>query len=354
MLVNEIDDLVRTVCRLECGDTEESELATAFLVAPNKVITATHSIAHYFKHGYEIRLEFLNITKAPIIRYATPLNDESCSVSLLEFEDPIDCNCLSFFNYPPKGNDPYLTFGYPLLKRAVGNVHDSRIMRTISDSMSRPFDWDMDLDHDTNLEDFSGLSGAPLIVNRMLVGVFLTEATANGKTISLGAISVPKFRHLLEGNGIKVCDDISYQSIVYEMEQYDYNDFLFLAKLESANIFEHEMCQQEFFNADIYKSSVESRNVKNELNHFKNLKSNLRSIWFTQYNRYKDKVDGNDLLSSVYERVEELDIEVNGVTTDVALFIKKGILHLLAEECKVGWVKNYSMRLEEYLKEKRV
>jgi hypothetical protein len=86
-----------------------------------------------------------------------------------------------------------------------------------------------------------------------------------------------------------------------------------------------------------------------ELNSFK---EDIRSLWYSKYIRYKDENDGADLLSSVYERVEDNNKNSLSTGLNISLFAKKGILHQWAEECKVGWVKNFERNLIEYRKAK--
>lgn len=144
-----------------------------------------------------------------------------------------------------------------------------------------------------------------------------------------------------------------YEEEIYELDdldEIDYNDCIFIKKLESANIYEHDMCKKEFFNAEILKSSIESKNNKEDTKMFKNLTNKIYSVWNTQYIRYRDTMDGIILLANVYERVEDLDSTTLKAREDISMIAKKGILHQLADECKVGWVKNYNERLEQYLR----
>ncbi|MTI47849.1 MAG: hypothetical protein FH761_08410 [Firmicutes bacterium] len=146
-----------------------------------------------------------------------------------------------------------------------------------------------------------------------------------------------------------------YQEKIYELDdlgEIDYNEFTFIKKLESANIMEHSFCKKEFFNAEIMKSAIESRDKKDDIKMFKNLRDKIHSIWNTQYLRYTDTENGIDLLANVYERVENLDSTTLKANNEISLIAKKGMLHQLSDDCKVGWVKNYIERLEKYMKEK--
>jgi hypothetical protein len=131
----------------------------------------------------------------------------------------------------------------------------------------------------------------------------------------------------------------------------DFSDKLFTLKLQSAKINEHlDIFNKQFFNAEILTKEVESRNINKELNELKSLKSVLNEVWLTQYMLYDDVFDGNRLLAMVNKRIEDL----NGTDTlktnlDVSSSEKKGILHQLADECTIGWVRNYKERLKEFI-----
>lgn len=346
------NDLEKITCRLMCGDQEEVDRATAFLIAPNKAITARHAIKDYFDENKEITLEFLNVTQQSRIIRANPIGDIACAISILELEEVVECNGYpKFYNYEVRKDDFYETYGYPTVKWDVGQRIKSNVSRRISDTMTMPFDWDIDLNHDSPISDFKGLSGSPLIVNGMLVGVILTEATDGRRALSLGSISVQRIREVLNSCGIVVEEPpLDYiLDEIYEVDEVDYSDSIFISMLESAQIYDHEDCQQDFFNAEIAKSSIESRNIASEVKDFRMLVHDVKGIWKTQHRGYSDEEDGNLLLANVYQRVEDLSSTTLQNSCNLPLMVKKGILHQLSDERKLGWVKRFEKRLEAYL-----
>ncbi len=140
--------------------------------------------------------------------------------------------------------------------------------------------------------------------------------------------------------------------IIYDPIDIDYSESIFIAKLESANINEHKICQKEFYNAEILKSKIESKGFEEEIKSFNTLKDNIQSIWFSQYVGYKNENDGCELLSDTYKRLEDTNSSLLDSNINASLYAKKGILHQLAEKCEVGWVKNYKKKISEYLKPK--
>ncbi|MEJ9255696.1 hypothetical protein [Bacillus wiedmannii] len=358
-MINKVDSEYEiAIGRLICGE-EETDKATVFLISPNRAVTATHALDEHYFGEEEIYLEFLNIDKEPITRKATPIKlskTPNAPISILELEEPIRSNVyLKFYNSQVQKDSIYETFGYPVVKWGIGHPVKNNVLRRVTSNMTRPYDWDIDLGYDSNIEDFSGLSGAPLLVNGKLVGVVLTESVANDKVISLGAISVERIKDILIEAEIPIDEPIIDFSMdeIYELdENMDFSESMFIVKLESAEIYDHEDCQQEFFNAEIAKSSIEGRGISTEINGFLMLRNNLKSVWKTQHRAYKDEEDGNELLTKVYERVEDLNASTLKSNPDLPLMAKKGVLHQLSDECKVGWTKNYKIRLKEYLSKK--
>lgn len=361
MNTTSIKHFEKAVCRLICGEDDQQDKATAFLISPELAVTATHAIEEYYLESREIKLEFLNVNKNPIYRTAVPLEsnkEKSLSISILQLNESVNYDVhLSFSDFDDiEKNDEYETYGYPTVKWDVGQWIKSYVSRRIHDDMTQTYDWDIDLHHESNIADFKGLSGSPLFINNMLVGVVLAQSSANGNVISLGSVSVYKIKSALENAGIAINRPLDALVLdeIHEMDEtIDYSEMMFVRKLESAGIFDNEDCQEEFFNADILKGAIEGRGIEKEIKSFAMLKRNVRSVWKNKHRPYKDEIDGNDLLSQVNTRIEDLDkttLKIKEI--NIPLIAKKGILHQLSDECKIGWTKNYLSRLKEYLLEK--
>lgn len=128
-----------------------------------------------------------------------------------------------------------------------------------------------------------------------------------------------------------------------------YDGMVFVKKLECAQIRNINGCKNDFFNAEYAQQSILSKGDENESKVYKNLKIKIHSFWETQYRRYQHETDGNDLLTRIYERIEDADTAALTAIPSINLLAKKGILHQLAEECSVGWLKDYQLKLEKYL-----
>lgn len=139
--------------------------------------------------------------------------------------------------------------------------------------------------------------------------------------------------------------------LLNENEDVSYDDMIFVKKLEMANINLIDSCKQDYFNADIVEYTIRSKGDSEKIKLLENLKMKVLSFWETQYRRYKDDTDGNELLSRTYERIEDADTTALSCSAlpEISLIAKKGMLHQWAEECSVGWLKDYKEKLEEYV-----
>lgn len=145
-----------------------------------------------------------------------------------------------------------------------------------------------------------------------------------------------------------------YEEIIImlgEIEPNDYKDMLFVKKLENARINMIDGCKKDYYNAEFAEYTIRSKGDKESIRMLENLKQKVYGFWETQYRRYADEKDGNKLITRVYERIEDADTLALSASTlpEISLGAKKGILHQWAEECSIGWLKDYRQKLKEYL-----
>ena len=143
--------------------------------------------------------------------------------------------------------------------------------------------------------------------------------------------------------------------LLSEVDSNQYDGMVFVRKLENANISEIDGCKRDFFNAELAEQAVRSQGDDERIRLMSNLKGKIHSIWETQYRRYKHDADGNDLLTRVYQRIEEMDsTTLNTPLSQFSMFAKKGVLHQWAEDCTIGWLADYTTKLEQYLSDVEV
>lgn len=147
----------------------------------------------------------------------------------------------------------------------------------------------------------------------------------------------------------------AYEEVLYGEDDIDgisamYNDTVFISMLKSAQIIEVEDFKIDFYNAEIARHEARSKDNINGERQYANLRKKIYSIWQTQYRQYKHSSDGNTLIDQTYLRVEDLDSStLESQISSFNLLAKKGILHQLADDKKLGWVDNYLEVLDRYM-----
>jgi hypothetical protein len=148
--------------------------------------------------------------------------------------------------------------------------------------------------------------------------------------------------------------DKSIKEVLSKPPEIDYTDSTFISKLLSANINEHiKSYESQFFNAEILEKTVKSKGVEKHEKELDSLKLNIHDLWLTQYTKLAENDDGNKLIGTVNERIEDLNDSVLKTLLEISILEKKGILHQYANNCEIGWVKNYKDKLVSYIKERK-
>ena len=145
-----------------------------------------------------------------------------------------------------------------------------------------------------------------------------------------------------------------YEEIIVmlgEIEPDDFKDMIFVRKLENAKINMIDGCKRDYYNAEFAEYAIKSKGNKESIRMLENLKQKVYGFWETQYRRYAHDADGNDLITRFYERIENADTQALSVSMlpEVSLGAKKGMLHQWAEDCSIGWLKDYKEKLKLYL-----
>lgn len=144
--------------------------------------------------------------------------------------------------------------------------------------------------------------------------------------------------------------DKRLKEILLVPDDENYEGRLFTLKLKSAKIEENlDVYNKQFFNAEILTKEVHSKGIRDEIKELESLKGAIQEMWLTQYLMYDDEHDGNKLLGIVNLRIEDKSNDLLKTVLPVGTSEKKGILHQLADECTVGWVKKYKEKLKDYL-----
>lgn len=227
-----IDLLKSNIIRLKCGSQE----GTAFLIDNNIAITARHCIVDKINNDEEINLEFLNLQSRDIIQTtAEILNEQTTNpIAILKIKTAIEIPHLdmAILNACLERNERMITFGYPAVDRAEGWPLDLIFVDENTGLQIEDSDWRFR--PDSELINFKGYSGSPLIFENKILGVILKQITQKNnqieKAFSLNAISNGSIRKYLESNKI-VLQEIDYQEIKRKEKIY-----LDLANIPSAAV----------------------------------------------------------------------------------------------------------------------
>jgi hypothetical protein len=210
-----IRTIERATAKLQCG----GKLGTAFLISPQIMLTALHNLDDYFFDGQEIILEFLNISTEKIIKKATPLTGSEVGVDVvaLKLEEEVDINItpLKLVNSQIPYNIDWQTFGYPA-EIPLGVRLEGKVI-TVNENFN-PYNWNVDLCSTLTIEDYSGLSGAPLIIDETVKGILIYQ-----QSHIIGAISIDRFTDLLDSIEIDYENSLSTNDLPGGLEERAYN-----------------------------------------------------------------------------------------------------------------------------------
>jgi hypothetical protein len=182
--------------RIQCDDKN----GTAFFVfiEENKqlLLTAEHNVCE--EHPILVNISSEIDTTTKLLKRIPELD-----IAILETNIP-DISNLTSIPLQDKDvayNESWETFGFPALRITSGGRYTGTVSRTEETTQ-----WDIDLDCEqyTKIDDFKGLSGAPLVIDGYVVGVI-----GHDNVGTLGASSVRNVVEVLRSYNIPVAVDKS-------------------------------------------------------------------------------------------------------------------------------------------------
>ena len=188
------------------GDSENN--ATAFLVSSRYAVTVEHAIG---KKEDIILNNGINQLDAKVI-YKSSDEGLDRDIAILKFEEDVDIDIgISISSYDIKEDDDWITYGYPAYDNYIGdylNGAKNKILQVFKLPEEHKHNVKLKYD-DLHIEDFSGFSGAPLIVKGHIVGIINTERIQRNKSVRLTALSVNYFSDVLSKYNIDIEEDIT-------------------------------------------------------------------------------------------------------------------------------------------------
>lgn len=202
-------NLKNIVGLIECGETQDGTFksrGTAFLISPKIAITAYHVIRD--GQSEDVTISFTSINqmdkKGKVLAYSH--EDAKIDITIIKLEEEINnIELLGIKEGELYAHEKWETYGYP---KSIGNSHGTTICGTISQHKSPDAYhntcetyWEIELlvDSSSSLNDYQGLSGAPLIVDNSIVGVIIIQ---NDKRLK--AISLSNTKEMLTSRGISM------------------------------------------------------------------------------------------------------------------------------------------------------
>jgi len=124
-----------------------------------------------------------------------------------------------------------------------------------------------------------------------------------------------------------------------------YEDSLFIKKLQAAKITEMYSAKSQFFNAELLVREIKDKGDEAELGEIISFYEKLRSMWESRYNEACYNQDFESI-SKVYgnllKAIEDHDQDsLKSRKTKASFVHKQGFVQQLANECKVGWSKDF-------------
>lgn len=193
----------RAVVQIECflnSSANDKDYGTGFFVDKNVVITASHVIDKYYENKLECIINVcpinLKIDKQIKVKDVLTLQNNTVAVMILEESVKIDCPLRFTLGYKIKRNDKYYTFGHPSFRRS-GYPMDNDISTQINELKSKAYDWILSINGE-RAKNFDGYSGAPVLIDNLLVGIMQIESQADGKAIAIGMSSVNMIKDYIQ------------------------------------------------------------------------------------------------------------------------------------------------------------
>lgn len=181
-------------CKIACG----LEKGTGFKVSENLIVTARHVVMENIDDSTSIEISFEGLKhNIPGILIA---QDEVLDIAIIRIDEivnsgefiPLSLNAIRY-------NDNWETFGYPYAKGMGGGRFSGQVIK-INNYL--PYDIELFSENIDENFDYSGLSGAPLVINGQGAGIIVWSIIRG-----LGAISVQKIIDLLRSVDVPVTDD---------------------------------------------------------------------------------------------------------------------------------------------------
>ncbi|MFL0198114.1 serine protease [Clostridium sp. WILCCON 0269] len=222
-MASNIKSVEEAISKLKCGNKE----ATAFLVSPKLAVTARHAVQEYILNSEPIVLVFTDKQNGKITINAKPKNielsiEKGLDLVLLELETEatgISCLCLKK-ELPCSGLEWY-SFSYSLNKQSEDMWINGKILGIVDEDNVKSYNINLELQ--SSLQNFQGISGSPLLHDNYVIGVIVTGSVGNPGSINLGAIDISRALEIFSPQDIEALENVKHDFTHLEIIDIDLN-----------------------------------------------------------------------------------------------------------------------------------
>jgi len=192
-----IEYLIRAAtCRVSSG----TESGTGWLIAKDLVITARHCVLPAISEGKPIELFFLD-RGDNCVAGKIAAQSEDWDACLLSLETTTAAEPLPLTLNLPREGETWQTFGYPQGKVTLGHRLSGNVAQVLEIPKLK-IDLDLSIDPIVALQDYRGLSGAPLVCEGVVLGMIRLKVDG-----TIAALSLRQLERFLTDNGVDLPND---------------------------------------------------------------------------------------------------------------------------------------------------
>src|SRR5215216_4489352 len=192
-----IEYLIRAAtCRVSSG----TESGTGWLIAKDLVITARHCVLPAISEGKPIELFFLD-TGDNCVASKIVAQSEEWDACLLSLETTTAAEPLPLRLNLPREGETWQTFCYPQGKVTLGHRLSGNVAQVLEIPKLK-IDLDLSIDPIVALQDYRGLSGAPLVCEGVVLGMIRLKLDG-----TIAALSLRQLEKFFTDNGVDLPND---------------------------------------------------------------------------------------------------------------------------------------------------